>query len=430
MDCPSLSLSLFHLNLKVKLPTIPDFPTHGIGLDQYAAEHRCSMSTSSSSHLTEDSSFSLPATSSSSFPIGPPTNTAGAAGSPLSRPKTAHRRASSVTSSFGSSLRLNKFVRRLHDMLVTEKGGGIVEWRRGLLVLYSTTAFTKSILPKYFNTKNFKTFRRQLNYYGFVHVRSLSATGSTTTALWINQDLARDEANEDVAAVLKLHRVEPNDAGKTVEGRRKRKEKALHTVEEDIGLTSKTLQLDQIRTMAIRGEEFGTYSDDGIAAAATTTGTAGHITVAPSSATSSPRYISTTNLPRGSTVSTTSTSCDRSHQDRVGIPHEVQFPREQRSLSIISGTGSDDNNTSSSINVSNNAAAASMLLLLARSWSATPNHDDLYRHQTMCAHVKHGSTIHVYFTLSDVRLHCSYCVLRIVPVQQLTEKSEGLDYVG
>jgi hypothetical protein len=59
-------------------------------------------------------------------------------------------------------LRLNKFVRRLHDMLKAEMNSGIVEWRRGLLVLFSTDAFAKTILPKYFNTKNFKTFRRQV----------------------------------------------------------------------------------------------------------------------------------------------------------------------------------------------------------------------------------------------------------------------------
>jgi hypothetical protein len=95
----------------------------------------------------------------------------------------------------------------------------------------------------------------QLNYYGFVHVRSFSATGSSTTALWINQELAQDETNDDISAVLKLRRVEPNETAKTVEGRRHRKELALHTVEEDIGLDAKKLQLDQIRSMAIRGEE-------------------------------------------------------------------------------------------------------------------------------------------------------------------------------
>ena len=68
----------------------------------------------------------------------------------------------SSSTSDAAAQRLNKFVRRLHDMLQAEKDAGIVEWRRGLLVLYSTDAFAKTILPKYFNTRNFKTFRRQV----------------------------------------------------------------------------------------------------------------------------------------------------------------------------------------------------------------------------------------------------------------------------
>jgi hypothetical protein len=64
--------------------------------------------------------------------------------------------------------RLNKFVRRLHDMLQAENNSGVVEWRRGLLVLYSTDAFAKKILPKYFNTWNIKTFRRQVGFPGFL----------------------------------------------------------------------------------------------------------------------------------------------------------------------------------------------------------------------------------------------------------------------
>jgi hypothetical protein len=108
-----------------------------------------------------------------------------------------------------------------------------------------------------------------VNYYGFVHVRSFSATGSSTTALWINQALAEDEANDDISAVLKLKRVEPTETAKTVEGRRQRKELALHTVEEDIGLDAKKLQLDQIRSMAIRGEDCGQITTELIVLPAT-----------------------------------------------------------------------------------------------------------------------------------------------------------------
>lgn len=148
-------------------------------------------------------------------------------------------------------VRLNKFVRRLHEMLQSEKDSGIVEWRKGLLVLHSTDAFSKKVLPKYFNTKNFKTFRRQLNYYGFVHVRSFSATGSTTTALWVNQDLAK-RGTKCISSVLMLKRVDPCESAKTAEGRRVRKEEAVNTVE-DIGINSRSIHLNQIQ--AIRNRE-------------------------------------------------------------------------------------------------------------------------------------------------------------------------------
>lgn len=153
--------------------------------------------------------------------------------------------------------RLNKFVRRLHDMLQSEKDSGIVEWRKGLLVLHSTAAFAKKILPKYFNTQNFKTFRRQLNYYGFVHVRSYSNTGSSTTALWVNQDLAK-RGTSSISSVLLLKRVEPCDETKTAEGRRLRKEEATSTVE-DIGINTHTLRMEQVRQLTMKAREI---SDD------------------------------------------------------------------------------------------------------------------------------------------------------------------------
>lgn len=158
------------------------------------------------------------------------------------------------------SNRLNKFVRRLHEMLKSEKDSGIVEWRKGLLVLHSTDSFTQKILPKYFNTKNFKTFRRQLNYYGFVHVRSFSTTGSATTALWVNQHLA-NMGSSDVSSVLSLRRVEPCEAAKTAEGRRLRKEEATHTVA-DIGVSTRAIQAEQIRQMAVKAAESSSDDDE------------------------------------------------------------------------------------------------------------------------------------------------------------------------
>ena len=129
-----------------------------------------------------------------------------------------------------SGCRLNKFVRRLHNMLTTERDGGVVEWRRGLLILHSIDDFTNIVLPKYFITRNFKTFRRQLNYYGFVHLRSFVVGESKTTALWVNQELA-DHGSDDISSVLMLRRVEPAETTKTPKERRDRKNEAASSVE-------------------------------------------------------------------------------------------------------------------------------------------------------------------------------------------------------
>ena len=159
------------------------------------------------------------------------------------------------------AFRLNKFVRRLYDMLCHERNTGLVQWRRGLLVLLDTKVFAKQILPKYFNTRNFKTFRRQLNYYGFVHVRSYSNTGSkSTTALWVNQELATGKMGDDgddstdndlesVSSVLQLKRVDTGESVKTSEGRRERKELALSTIEGDLGVSAQFIALHQLHTI-------------------------------------------------------------------------------------------------------------------------------------------------------------------------------------
>jgi HSF-type DNA-binding len=154
----------------------------------------------------------------------------------------------------GTSPRLNKFVRRLHDMLSKEKDLGLVEWRRGLLVLKSTGYFAKNILPKYFNTRNFKTFRRQLNYYGFVHIRSFSNAEQSTCALWANGELAKIAVAagadpNDVSSVLLLRRVELADQATTNEMRRIRRELAISTIEKDLGISAKALQLQTLTSI-------------------------------------------------------------------------------------------------------------------------------------------------------------------------------------
>lgn len=71
----------------------------------------------------------------------------------------------------------------------------------------------------------------------------------------MNRDLAKT-GTDDISSVLQLRRVEPCEEAKTAEGRRHRKEMAIHTVEEDIGVSPKSLQLEQIRSLAMRGGNF------------------------------------------------------------------------------------------------------------------------------------------------------------------------------
>ncbi len=118
-------------------------------------------------------------------------------------------------------------------MLTQERSKGVIEWRRGLLVLYSMEAFTNELLPKYFNTHNFKTFRRQLNYYGFVHVRSQATSGSKSTALWANPELI-NSGSDSLSSVLNLRRVEASETSKTPEGRRGRKNEVASSIKVDV----------------------------------------------------------------------------------------------------------------------------------------------------------------------------------------------------
>jgi len=240
---------------------------------------------------------------------------------------------SSTVSTCVASLRLNKFVRRLHDMVKSEQDKGIVEWRRGLLVLHSTATFAKTILPKFFNTRNFKTFRRQLNYYGFVHVRSFSNTAaSTTTALWVHQELAATlhgmasttttaDNPDDLMHILKLRRVEPNEDHKTVEGRRQRKELALYTVEEDLQVSTKSLQRQQIQSLLSMSSAAG-LADVPTSPASGARPTA-RVPAAATTATSS----TTTSLPAARAVSVTTEAKSASHTS--GVPTIISDPEDE-----------------------------------------------------------------------------------------------------
>jgi hypothetical protein len=70
---------------------------------------------------------------------------------------------------------------------------------------------------------------------GFIHLRSFGASGTASTALWVNQYLA-DHGSDSISSVLRLRRVEPSELSKTPQGRRERKLEATSSVEvDDVG---------------------------------------------------------------------------------------------------------------------------------------------------------------------------------------------------
>jgi hypothetical protein len=139
----------------------------------------------------------------------------------------------------------------------------------------------------------------------------------------VNRDLAK-EGTDDISSVLQLKRVEPCESAKTAEGRRYRKELAISTVEEDIGVSAKTLQMEHIRTMAIRGEEDAFL--------------------------------------RGMPVLLLPGPEDPS------IPREVHVPTDSSGSNYNSNEDSEDTNTyaSEEENISASAAAANVLLMLSK----------------------------------------------------------------
>jgi hypothetical protein len=81
----------------------------------------------------------------------------------------------------------------------------------GVTVLRSTDAFAEADSAQV-ATRNFKTFRRRLSYCGlFVHVRSFG-TGTATTALWVDQDLAQ-AGSDEIASGSPARRVERGAGG-------------------------------------------------------------------------------------------------------------------------------------------------------------------------------------------------------------------------
>lgn len=68
----------------------------------------------------------------------------------------------------------SNFLLQTYKMIETENDGGLIKWgnKGESFVIENNEAFVK-ILPKYFKTKNYSSFVRQLNMYDFHKVKNL-----------------------------------------------------------------------------------------------------------------------------------------------------------------------------------------------------------------------------------------------------------------
>lgn len=240
-----------------------------------------------------------------------------------------------------------------------------------------------------------------------MHVRSFSNTTqpSTTTALWVHQQLAAaaqqqasssscsssslgsaaenqahhahdnnnnnnindDADDDDIAAVLQLRRVEACDAAtpKTAEGRRHRKEQAIHTVEEDLGVNAKTLQMEHIQSLLVRGCSAATTIDDNNAPPMTNSTT--FMTGAILQKASGPKFTKTPlerTTPRSNKNATTTTAAHITSLQRLqpllpAVPLEICVPRN--------GGGG---NSAAALDQEATQGAANLLLLLSKAVSS------------------------------------------------------------
>jgi hypothetical protein len=170
----------------------------------------------------------------------------------------------------------------------------------------------------------------------------------------VNRELAK-EASDNISSVLLLKRVEPCEAAKTAEGRRNRKEMAIFTVEEDIGVSAKTLQLEQIRSMALRGDDEALF---------------GSTTLLPSF---QPPTQQQQEQPPRRHYQQQDTQMMMHHQQQPPIPREVHVPTDASAGSHCGSSYSHEDSedyigiVSTSEEDTASASAANVLLMLAMS---------------------------------------------------------------
>jgi len=95
------------------------------------------------------------------------------------------------------------FLEKLFYILQDPENSHIIHWNEdGTIVIISDPInFTLNILPKHFNHKNYSSFVRQLNYYGFSKKSNIYIS---TEEQYVNENFKRDIDIKDIKNIKKI----------------------------------------------------------------------------------------------------------------------------------------------------------------------------------------------------------------------------------
>ncbi|CDK28711.1 unnamed protein product [Kuraishia capsulata CBS 1993] len=105
------------------------------------------------------------------------------------------------------------FVTKLWDMVNDEKNNDYIRWMpdgKSFQVL-SRETFLKDVLPKYFKHKNFASFVRQLNMYGWHKVQDVSSGSMNNEELWQFENPCFLRGREDLLDSIVRNRAKPEE---------------------------------------------------------------------------------------------------------------------------------------------------------------------------------------------------------------------------
>ncbi len=96
----------------------------------------------------------------------------------------------------------NSFLFKLYDILNDSSNQNIILWKENTSILIKDRfKLTEKVLPKFFKHKNYSSFVRQLNLYGFYKFKGLIKDGE----LFQHDKLTKNSTKEQIGQIINLN---------------------------------------------------------------------------------------------------------------------------------------------------------------------------------------------------------------------------------